>query len=47
MSMPIVLPMSMPGAVRGNEPNSYLRRTTIPGAVKSRESPGGAGVFPT
>ena len=31
--------------VRGNEANSNLRRTTIPGTVKLRESPGGAGGF--
>ena len=32
--------------VRGNEANSNPRRTTIPGNVKLRESPGGAGGFP-
>ena len=32
--------------VRGNEANSNPRRTTIPGTVKLRESPGRAGGFP-
>ena len=32
--------------VRGNEANSDSRRTTTPGTVKLRESPGRAGGFP-